>query len=434
MRSIKDIYSSNILYEALNKSLEHRILDSSGESIKKNGSFESYSIDENEGYRIQNGIRDLFGKPGVKTAAIGGHPDFNYLEEERIQKNGYVVSFFMDIQGSTRLGLIYKPEEVFFIKNTIIKCAIETINAFDGHVHRIMGDAVLAFFRANDNSARNAAIDAINCGTYLVEFMRQIVKPELQNNNLNEDVGIRVGIDYGKESDVLWGMYGYRGSSEVTATSFYVDVAAKLQQSAPRNRVMIGNSLKDFLDLHDDVIELKTITVDNIKKPEPFIYPNYRDIEGKPINYRKFVITHKRYFDLLPKPEWEDLPIRISSTLKSSPGIQSENTYNACSRSISKPYGIDFKANFRLDYSVKDVKVKFRVSNNGTDALKIGGPSLGNHETIVDAKQRPDGSYFASRWECTRYTGLHYMYISVWADSTIRIKEQCYGVYVGSPQ
>ncbi|MFP3354351.1 adenylate/guanylate cyclase domain-containing protein, partial [Pseudoalteromonas sp. SIMBA_153] len=83
--------------------------------------------------------------------------------------------------------------------------------------------------------------------------MRQHVAPKLRENDV-DDVGIRVGIDYGQHDDVLWGMYGYQGSSEVTATSFFVDVAAKLQQSAPRNRVMIGESIRTLLDLHDELL------------------------------------------------------------------------------------------------------------------------------------------------------------------------------------
>src|SRR5690606_26133863 len=120
------------------------------------------------------------------------------------------------------------------------------------------GDAVLAFFRGNGN-ARNSAIDAINCGAVLVQFIREEVVPQLQARGLAEDVGIRVGIDYGSKEQVLWAMYGYSGVSEVTATSFHVDVAAKLQQNAPRNRVMLGQSIVELLDLHDEVIEVRQI-------------------------------------------------------------------------------------------------------------------------------------------------------------------------------
>lgn len=50
----------------------------------------------------------------------------------------------------------------------------------------------------------------------------------------------------------LW----YPGINEVTATSFYVDIASKLQHKAPKNSIMLGESLvnklgltiKDYLD------------------------------------------------------------------------------------------------------------------------------------------------------------------------------------------
>ncbi|MFP3498999.1 adenylate/guanylate cyclase domain-containing protein, partial [Pseudomonas sp. SIMBA_059] len=92
-----------------------------------------------------------------------------------------------------------------------------------------------------------------------------------------------VGIDYGQHDDVLWGMYGYQGSSEVTATSFFVDVAAKLQQSAPRNRVMIGESIRTLLDLHDELLEPKW--VNNKESIERYILPNYTGNDGRPVNY-----------------------------------------------------------------------------------------------------------------------------------------------------
>ncbi|AZD07753.1 Adenylate cyclase, class 3 [Pseudomonas sp. NFPP07] len=434
MRSVKDIYSKVNFSRSIKKSTNFTAIDGTSPIFERTiatESFESVAATVGSDFGIQEQIRQLFGKRGLPNAKIGGHPHFNNLEVEKRQSYGYAVSLFMDIKGSTKLGLIYPPEDVFFIKNVIIKCAIETIQAFDGHVHRIMGDAVLAFFRSDGLSARNSAIDAINCGTYLVEFMRQKVAPELQANDLQEDIGIRVGIDYGTDDNVLWGMYGYPGFSEVTATSFYVDVAAKLQQTAPRNRVMIGNSIKEFLDLHDDVVEQKLITVDNTRQPEPFLLPNYSLDDGKKINYRKYVISHKKYFNLLPKPENASKPISITSSLKAKEGIQSNDEYYACSRSIEKPFGIEFKAHFNLPQPFEEVKVRFRVENYGKDAEEHGGDDRGNHENFVAARQRDDGSYFAKHWENTNYIGLHYMYISVWTNETMYYSEQCFAVYIG---
>jgi class 3 adenylate cyclase len=378
-------------------------------------------------YGIQEAIRGLFGKKQVNAHSIGGHPDFDDLAETRKTKRGFNVSLFMDIKGSTRLGVVYKPEEVFFIKNSIIQCAIETIRAFDGHVHRIMGDAVLAFFRSDGNSARNAAIDAVNCGCYLVEFMRQHVAPKLQQNNI-ADVGIRVGVDYGKHDDVVWGMYGFQGSSEVTATSFFVDVAAKLQQCAPRNRVMLGESIRTLLDLHDDLLEPKW--VNNRSVTEPYILPNYTDSEGKPVNYKKHVLVQAKYFDLLPKPEWADAPIRISALLKPKNGVVYANpeAYQACSRAVRKGHGIDFKAKFRLVSQSENVKVRFKVTNHGLEA----GEDKTHYEDIPATFNRDRGEYWASYWRDTAYTGLHYMTVSVLVDDRIVLKEQDFGVYIGA--
>ncbi len=379
-------------------------------------------------YGIQEAIRGLFGKKTTNAHSIGGHPDFDHLAESENTERGFNVSLFMDIKGSTKLGLIYSPEEVFFIKNSIIRCAIETIRAFDGHVHRIMGDAVLAFFRSDGESARNAAIDALNCGCYLVEFMRQHVAPKLRENDVG-DVGIRVGIDYGQHDDVLWGMYGFQGSSEVTATSFFVDVAAKLQQSAPRNRVMIGESIRTLLDLHDELLEPKWIN--NKESIERYILPNYTGNDGRPVNYRKHVLMQKKYFDLLPKPEWSESPIKISALLKPRADVvyADPELYHACSRAIPKGVGIEFKARFVIAGNPGNVRVRFRVKNHGEEA----GADNTYYEDIEAKFNRERQQYWAGCWRDAMYTGLHYMSVSVLVDGETIIPEQDFGVYIGMP-
>lgn len=436
MSSLKDVYKSfdHVFDRTIKKSMDGSSfgLESLGESVIRRAMdsgemLANSSIVAEAEFGIQEAIRGLFGKKRINAHSIGGHPDFQHLNDPGMTEYGFNVSLFMDIKGSTKLGLIYSPEEVFFIKNTIIRCAIETIRAFDGHVHRIMGDAVLAFFRADGETPRDAAIDAINCGCYLVEFMRQLVAPKLRDNNVADDVGIRVGVDYGQHNDVLWGMYGFQGSSEVTATSFFVDVAAKLQQSAPRNRVMIGESIRALLDLHDEIIEFKR--VNSGAAVEQYVMPNYTGADGKPVNYRKYVLKQERYFALLPKPEWQDAPIKITALLKAKENVVYSNpeAYHACSRVLPKGIGIDFKARFNLPYTNGKVQVRFRVKNHGQEA----GEDL-THEVYVDAQfNRERGEYWASYWRGTAYTGLHYMAISVLVDGRIEHKEQEFGVFIG---
>ncbi|MHA6578451.1 nucleotide-binding domain-containing protein [Pseudomonas yamanorum] len=426
MSRMNKLFGSFDMDTSLAKSV--RVFDSKPQTkmVAESASFES--AEQVHDYDVQNNIRKLYGKPGINNAVIGGHPDFDYLVESRTWEKGFVTSLFVDIQGSTRLGVYYSPEMVFYFKNQIIKCAIECVLAFDGHVHRIMGDAVLAFFRGQ-GSANNSAIDAINCGAVLVQYIREEVVPKLRERGLAEDVGIRVGVDYGSHEQVLWGMYGYAGVSEVTATSFHVDVAAKLQQSAPRNRVMLGQSVVELLDLHDEVVEVKRAMSGGEKIYLPFVSPNYKDVNGRPMNYRQYVLSQDRYSALLPYPEDENDPIRITSTIKREEGVYSEDHYFKCSRSVPLRQGIEFKALFWPATQAKIVQVKFRVENNGKQAE--AAENKGNHETLVTAVRRDNGQYFAKRWEGSSYVGLHYMFISVYEDGALTHREQRYSLFIG---
>lgn len=429
MSGMKDIFGDVFAESRVYKSLSRSSQDAIVEGLE-NYATESITVDNQlpaRDFNVSGKIRELFGKRILNNTKIGGHPDFDELAISKIKSNGYVTTLFMDIKGSTRLGVVYDLEDVFYYKNTIIKCAIECIQAFDGHVHRIMGDAVLAFFRSDGKSPRDSAIDAINCGTYLVQFMKDIVQPEIQNFGLEEDIGIRIGIDYGPDEKVLWGMYGYPGVSEVTATSFHVDVAAKLQQKAPRNRVMLGQSLCDMLDLPKPIIEHKQL--DGI--PERYVTPNYRTREETPLNYKQYVLNHKLYFPLLPNPKDDQRKIKVTASIKTKYQAQADTDYHACSRSIYKPYGITFKATFLLAENLADVTVRFRVENTGKEAAEVKDPLYGNHHIDVPAVRRDSGEYFASHWEGASYTGLHFMHISVWHDNKQIAEEQKFAVFIG---
>lgn len=416
----------NEIYGAF--SVDRPIFKSESTLVFDSISIESHSRDlsrsDDHEFQVQENIRSLFGKTGRRLSQIGGHPDFTHLETTGSQEKGYVVSLFVDIKGSTKLGLVYSPEQVFWIKNQIIKCAMETILAFDGHVHRIMGDAVLAFFRGNQTTPRDSAINAINCGTYLVEFMRSVVSPKMKEFGVQDDVGIRVGVDYGPHEKVIWGMYGYAGLSEVTATSYHVDVAAKLQQRASKNRVMIGQELAELLDLHEDIIECKITAGDEDK----YVKPNYTDISGKPKNYRQFVIKHNSYFEMLPKPEDTALPISITSIEING---QEEAELFKCARCAGRQIHIKFSASFSIPgWNHSEIKVRFRVENHGKQAATA--TDYANHSTEVKATRNENGRYSASNIEPTAYVGLHYMFVSVIdADGKVIHKEQKFPVYIG---
>lgn len=48
---------------------------------------------------------------------------------------------------------------------------------------------------------------------------------------MDENLGIRIGIDYGADEQVVWGKYGYMDSQEVTATSFLLMLLLSFNKS-----------------------------------------------------------------------------------------------------------------------------------------------------------------------------------------------------------
>lgn len=398
--------------------------------IKSVAGLESLQVSaEAQSYGVKEKVRNKFGKHGKLMPTFGCHPDFIDMMEGEL-RNGYSVTLFMDIIGSTKLGVIFSPDIVFKIKNDIIRCAIETVNSFDGHVHRIMGDAVMAFFRSEDYKKNgriaDSAVDAINCATYLIQMFEDVVIPRLNELGVDENLGIRIGIDYGADEDVVWGKYGYMESQEVTATSFFVDVAAKLQQKAPRNSIMLGDSLAKLLGFDETQLYIKTKIKDGEQVGLKYITPNYLDADRKPINYRQYVLNKECYSRLLPTSDSTgDLVVRAS--LKAHEDDISDDEYYPCSRVIKKGMGISFKGYFYSSNGYSNPRFKFRVVNTGEEAAKT--EDNGNHEEFEMAKYS-EGRYFAKHWEESSYKGLHYMYVSFWDGERLIKEEKCFSVFI----
>lgn len=364
-------------------------------------------------------LRPLFGKnENNRSHNIGCHPDFIHLgESDSKPQTGYVVTMFIDIIGSTKLGVLYSPNDVYLFKNAVITGAIETITTFDGHVHRIMGDAVMAFFRSQDLEDRglilNSAIDAINSASYLLEVMDKMVMPQIRSEGL-EKVGIRIGLDLGMKDWVLWSNYGIPGINEVTATSFYVDIASKLQHKAPANSIMIGETLAQELGLiESDFIKIKKKKKDGESVNDEYVIDV--NSNGNRLRYRQYLLDNEKYFSCLPHGMNESA-IQLSVKHGLSKDITSLSEYMNCSQIIPKNSHINFSVEY-LDFNINysdSVEFKFEVINTGNDAKEQNKEKndYGNHESKVKASK--DGSKFtADHWEETKYKGLHHMFVSV---------------------
>lgn len=376
-------------------------------------------------------LRAIFGKTGIVNETIGCHPDFNELKDSTELRKGYAVTMFFDIAGSTKMGKTYPPEMVFNIKNTIIKYVIEIIQAFDGHVHRIMGDAVMAFFRSDaksrDGKKIDSAIDAINAGVYILEFMEQVVRPELGDQASKERIGVRLGIDYAKDDEIVWGNYGVSGAFEVTATSYNVDVAAKLQQAADTDTIMIGENLKKLLGLGFDYLSTKWEDLKNQDGTEyrryyQYVKPNYR-VKGEQINYSQYVFDSSEYFKFLPFGVRSN---NTSVTLTANKGDITKVFRCPCSESLEKGMSLKFHVEY-IGQPGERYTLKSTKRNTGPDAERNSALKVVHKDKTMD--------FYSGRWcadisEETSYHGLHHMEIKIFDSFDREVDSTIFSIFI----
>jgi len=385
-----------------------------------------------DAYEEQRALRSLYGKGEPLPPSIGHHPDFEHLLGTDETCRCAITTMFMDIESSTRLSRLFPLEDVRRIKNAFLRTAIQIVKAFDGHVHRIMGDAVMAYFGGRNATVEEGVIDGLNCAAVLRHFVEAVVIPRLRREGFDHDFGVRIGLDHGPDPEVLWSAYGFPEMEEVTATSFYVDVAAKLQQAAGRNRVMLGQSLRDAIDVPETLLSVRTRVRGGGRVECPFVEPNVTGRDGNPVNYRQWDFDADEYLKCSPVAHQGDRfpvhpgagPVRVLAEEFGEEGAAGGGTlYHAASRALPKGRWLRFKP---VVVTAPPFTMTYQVENHGREA-RAEGCEFRDPETYEIRTWAELQSH--CHWESTAYRGLHYMTVRVHKDRRIDQAAR-FGVYV----
>ena len=396
-------------------------------------------------HALQLPIRQWFSKTtAVNQGRIGCHPDFAHLEGTDEKESHYITTMFVDIKNSTRLALHYPLEDVQHIKNSILRAASETVRAMDGHVHRFMGDALMAYFGGKNQSKETTAMAAVCCAVMLRAVMQIVVVPALITRQIDAtDLGFRVGIDFGDDSEVLWSSYGFSEVNEVTATSFYVDVSAKLQSMASKDRAMLGNNLVKLLDLPETLTSQKFVERGGNRIAEPFLRPNYQLPNGSSQNYVIRELNYEMFAALLPLPT--ELKGEITTDIISRNGIafsadiinQSNMIrYPSLSACLSKNVTIKFTLTAdlgSLDGLRLPIRGRFTKQNYGREAED-------NSQTVpevISFEYSPKSSklgapipYIESFERVTAYRGVHFVTVELVDRDGTKVYREAIGVHI----
>lgn len=382
LNEFKNSYKN--IYASAKYNSQSKILKSRNESYDSSVAVEDHQdvlLINQEEYSIQRIVREWFNKGPINfEAKIGTHPDFKEIEGTEAYVNQHITTIFVDIKNSTRLSLIYPLEDVFQIKNSILRAASELVRAMDGHVHRFMGDALMAYFGSKHKSKESSIMEAISCASMLRIFMSESVLPFLSERfNDDFDIGFRVGLDFGKDEEILWSSYGYGNVAEVTATSFFVDVASKLQSLASKDQIMIGDNLLKFIDFPDIFQKIKTKVIDDKEIEMPLLKPNYSLKDGSKLNYNIRQLSQEKFIEVLPIPT--SIKSKYSKKITNNNGVsfnavitdKSDNkeNYHSISRCLEKNTDIDFVLKINRSGFNQDrfpLKYRFSKKNHGNEA------------------------------------------------------------------
>ena len=394
-----------------------------------NGSMESLSMEgwgfpepvkEGE-HNVQKMLRPLFGKDGIREEAIGYHPDYQHLGGTDEMVNGYVCTLFLDIAKSSRLNLIYDIRTASIIKNRILQLSIEVIRAFDGYPHRMMGDAIMAFFGDQNTSKEQAAIDSINCASVLKNIIVNHLVDKISEDfgEADSKLGIRIGINYGSEEEVVWGAFGYSSAYEITAHGLSIDLCPKLQSMAGKNNIMLGEGLFEFIDFPEDFLKFKETNGKVLRH----VVPNITDANKNKIFYGCKILRFDDYYSLMPfDPQFKGLSENSFGILFYcefyNKDIKEWMLYRSLAKPLEKSISLRFTLLVPVEYfSSLAVSFKFEIEkiNHGKEAegFKQRGKFQKSNDKI---NQHTESFYFEGKlykkvvvYEDTAYRGVHQM-------------------------
>jgi class 3 adenylate cyclase len=163
-----------------------------------------------------------------------------------------LVILHIDLVGSTRMSSTLPADRLAAIIQAFTQEMSIAITAYGGYVLKYVGDAILAFFLANDDKYL-PCVNAVNCARSMIKIVREGINPILNQNDYPE-MNVRVGIDLGENVVVQYGWDTFKVDGEKLQRPHYdilgytVNIATKMTALAKPDQIVIGHMVYDLLD------------------------------------------------------------------------------------------------------------------------------------------------------------------------------------------
>jgi class 3 adenylate cyclase len=175
------------------------------------------------------------------------YPPFVDNSEEflrnHVNSRVHIFVMYVDLVGSTNLTLSLPEEKVVTIISSFAQEMAYTVTQFGGYMLKFVGDAVLAYFNA-ENDLIYPADNIINCAKSMLRVLTDGINPILTISGY-PPLAAKIGIDHGQNIIVRYGSDKRKSHVDILGPS--MNMASKIQNMAEPNQLLIGGDVYDKL-------------------------------------------------------------------------------------------------------------------------------------------------------------------------------------------
>lgn len=170
--------------------------------------------------------------------------------DEFLRKNVFsrtnMITLYVDLVGSTQMTLELPSEKIATIISSFAQEMAYVIRRHGGFVLKFVGDAVIGYFVAEEDSLR-AADHAVSCAGSMIAVIEKGINPILNQYDY-PDLRVKIGIDYGQNIIVRYGADAAKSHVDIMGPA--MNIAAKIQSMAAPNQILIGDDV--YTRLHPE--------------------------------------------------------------------------------------------------------------------------------------------------------------------------------------
>lgn len=147
-----------------------------------------------------------------------------------------MMVLYVDLVGSTTMALELPEDKLAIIISSFAQEMANVIARHNGYVLKFVGDAIVGYFIAEDNSLQ-AADNAVNCARSMIMVIEKGINPILNQYDY-PDLRVKIGIDFGKNIVIRYGSNEEKSPVDIMGPA--MNIASKIQSLAKPNQILIG--------------------------------------------------------------------------------------------------------------------------------------------------------------------------------------------------